>query len=556
MESITTIRTTTPYLTSRHGEKKKKEKRGYYMSNMANHGAKWSVYAPLNGQAVALEQVPDEVFSEKVLGDGLGIIPCDGKVYSPVNGEISSVAETLHAYGFESDDGLEILVHVGLDTVALKGEGFKSYVNEGDKVCVGDLVAEVDLELLKKKGINPITPVLVCDGGDDKVMNTLSGSVTAGKDAVITLADETMVIAEPVSYDPPPVEEKRRLNVNFDFLQKLGKVLMTVIAVMPAAGFMLSLGKLFQMAGADLALLMTVGSTMENIGWAIITNLHILFAVAIGGSWAKERAGGSFAAVISFILINRITGAVFGVTEGMLADPNAVVNSFLGSEMVVENYFTSVLGADLMRLGEEIEKAERLGVRWLHLDNMDGHFAPNISFGPDFVRAIRKRTNLFLDVHLMLDYPMRYIETFARAGADMITIHLEARDDIVEMLKKIRSLGIKSGLSINPHTSPDAVRPYLPYCDMVLVMTVEPGFGGQRLRGYCLDKIPVLRRMMEEAGRQIHISVDGGIKVDNLEDAVNAGADVLVMGTGFFRAEEPEKLMNKIAELEAKGCGL
>ena len=321
------------------------------MSNMANHGAKWSVYAPLNGQAVALEQVPDEVFSEKVLGDGLGIIPSDGKVYSPVNGEISSVAETLHAYGFASDDGLEILVHVGLDTVALKGEGFKSYVNEGDKVCVGDLVAEVDLELLKKKGINPITPVLICDGGDDKVMNTLSGSVTAGKDAVITLADETMVIAEPVSYDPPPVEEKRRLNVNFDFLQKLGKVLMTVIAVMPAAGFMLSLGKLFQMAGADLALLMTVGSTMENIGWAIITNLHILFAVAIGGSWAKERAGGSFAAVISFILINRITGAVFGVTEGMLADPNAVVNSFLGSEMVVENYFTSVLGAPALNMG-------------------------------------------------------------------------------------------------------------------------------------------------------------------------------------------------------------
>ena len=216
----------------------------------------------------------------------------------------------------------------------------------------------------------------------------------------------------------------------------------------------------------------------------------------------------------------------------------------------------SVLGADLMRLGEEIEKAERLGVRWLHLDNMDGHFAPNISFGPDFVRAIRKKTNLFLDVHLMLDYPMRYIDTFARAGADMITVHLEARDDIVEMLKKIRSLGIKAGLSINPHTSPDAVRKYLPYCDMVLVMTVEPGFGGQRLRGYCLDKISVLRRMMEENGQQIHISVDGGIKLENFEEAVRAGADVLVMGTGFFRAEEPEKLMELIARLEEQGCGL
>ena len=216
----------------------------------------------------------------------------------------------------------------------------------------------------------------------------------------------------------------------------------------------------------------------------------------------------------------------------------------------------SVLGADLMRLGEEIEKAERLGVRWLHLDNMDGHFAPNISFGPDFVRAIRKKTNLFLDVHLMLDYPMRYIDTFARAGADMITVHLEARDDITEMLKKIRSLGIKAGLSINPHTSPDAVRKYLPYCDLVLVMTVEPGFGGQRLRGYCLDKIPVLRRMMQESGRQIHISVDGGIKLENFEEAVRMGADVLVMGTGFFRSEEPEKLMELIARLEEQGCGL
>ena len=216
----------------------------------------------------------------------------------------------------------------------------------------------------------------------------------------------------------------------------------------------------------------------------------------------------------------------------------------------------SVLGADLMRLGEEIEKAERLHVRWLHLDNMDGHFAPNISFGPDFVRSIRKKTNLFLDVHLMLDYPMKYIDAFARAGADMITVHLEAKDDAMEMLRHIRSLGVKAGLSINPHTPPDAVRKYLPYCDLVLVMTVEPGFGGQRLRTYCLDKLPVLRRMMEETGRQIHISVDGGIKMDNLEDAVTAGADVIVMGTGFFRADEPEKLMEKISELEAKGCGL
>ena len=216
----------------------------------------------------------------------------------------------------------------------------------------------------------------------------------------------------------------------------------------------------------------------------------------------------------------------------------------------------SVLGADLMRLGEEIEKAERLGVRWLHLDNMDGHFAPNISFGPDFVRAIRKKTNLFLDVHLMLETPSKYIEAFARAGADMITVHYEAKDDARAMLYKIKTMGLQSGLSINPHTSPEAVRELLPYCDMVLVMTVEPGFGGQKLRSYCLDKLPVLRRMMAETGRQIHISVDGGIKVDNLEDAVRSGADVLVMGTGFFRSERPEELMELIARLEEQGCGL
>ena len=216
----------------------------------------------------------------------------------------------------------------------------------------------------------------------------------------------------------------------------------------------------------------------------------------------------------------------------------------------------SVLGADLMRLGEEIEKAERLGVRWLHLDNMDGHFAPNISFGLDFVRAIRKKTNLFLDVHLMLETPSKYIDAFARAGADMITVHYEAKDDVRAMLYKIKSMGLQSGLSINPHTSPEAVRELLPYCDMVLVMTVEPGFGGQKLRSYCLDKLPVLRRMMAETGRQIHISVDGGIKVDNLEDAVRSGADVLVMGTGFFRAERPEELMELIARLEEQGCGL
>ena len=141
----------------------------------------------------------------------------------------------------------------------------------------------------------------------------------------------------------------KKPDLNFDFLQKLGKVLMTVIAVMPAAGIMLSLGKLFQML--DLGLMITIGSTMENIGWAIITNLHILFAAAIGGSWAKERAGGAFAAIIAFILINRITGAVFGVSSEMLTTAGATVTSFFGQEMEVANYFTNILGAPALNMG-------------------------------------------------------------------------------------------------------------------------------------------------------------------------------------------------------------
>ena len=141
----------------------------------------------------------------------------------------------------------------------------------------------------------------------------------------------------------------KKPGLNFDFLQKLGKVLMTDIAVIPAAGIMLSLGKLFQML--DLGLMITIGSTMENIGWAIITNLHILFAAAIGGSWAKERAGGAFAAIIAFILINRITGAVFGVSGDMLTTAGATVTSFFGQEMEVANYFTNILGAPALNMG-------------------------------------------------------------------------------------------------------------------------------------------------------------------------------------------------------------
>ena len=134
----------------------------------------------------------------------------------------------------------------------------------------------------------------------------------------------------------------------------------------------------------------------------------------------------------------------------------------------------SVLGADLMRLGEEIELVERLGLAWLHIDNMDGHFVPNISFGPDAVAAIRRKTKLFLDVHLMLSDPRRYIAEYARAGADLITVHAEIEDDVEDLLREIAALGVKTGLSIKPGTPPEAIGRLLPLCDLVLVMTVEP----------------------------------------------------------------------------------
>lgn len=321
------------------------------------------ILSPLTGTAVALGEVPDPVFSQKIIGDGVAIIPRDGKLVSPIDGEVVSVAETLHAYGLRSKDGIEVMVHFGLETVALKGEFFTCHVKQGDKVKAGDLLAEADIQMLEEKQVNLITPVLICGGMENRTMNTFSGPVSAGSDTVITLFDACppddaahspsghgpVLKADAVSGSgqaaPEPKKKKSKFPINFDFLQKLGKVLMTVIAVMPAAGLMISVGKLVQMAGGDMNFVLTLGRTMETIGWAVINNLHILFAVAIGGSWAKERAGGAFAAVIAFVLINVITGALFGVSSADLNNPEAVTRTLLGQEILVNGYFTSVLGA-------------------------------------------------------------------------------------------------------------------------------------------------------------------------------------------------------------------
>lgn len=327
------------------------------------------ILSPLTGTAVALEEVPDPVFSQKIIGDGVAIIPRDGKLVSPIDGEVVSVAETLHAYGLRSKDGIEVMVHFGLETVALKGEFFTCHVKQGDKVKAGDLLAEADIQMLEEKQVNLITPVLICGGMENRTMNTVSGPVSAGSDTVITLFDACppddaahspsghgpVLKADAVSGSgqaaPEPKKKKSKFPINFDFLQNLGKVLMTVIAVMPAAGLMISVGKLVQMAGGDMNFVLTLGRTMETIGWAVINNLHILFAVAIGGSWAKERAGGAFAAVIAFVLINVITGALFGVSSADLNNPEAVTRTLLGQEILVNGYFTSVLGAPALNMG-------------------------------------------------------------------------------------------------------------------------------------------------------------------------------------------------------------
>lgn len=314
------------------------------------------VTAPFSGTLVPLSEVPDETFASGVLGEGIAIEPSDGLFCSPVDGTVETIAETKHAIGFAADNGLEILVHVGLETVSLNGEGFEILVKEGDRVKAGQPVAKADLALIRERGLKTITSIVLTGGAGDMELHCAEGIAAAGKTPVLTLTAKEAQPAEaaeaaPAAKEASAEKPKKKGFINFDFLQKLGKVLMTVIAVMPAAGLMISLGKLVQMGGGDIAAVMTIGTTMENIGWAVINNLHILFAVAIGGSWAKERAGGAFAAVLAFALINVITGNIFGVTSAMLEDPNAVTHTLFGQEIAVNGYFTSVLGAPALNMG-------------------------------------------------------------------------------------------------------------------------------------------------------------------------------------------------------------
>ena len=309
---------------------------------------KFKLLAPVEGKVIPIDQVPDPVFSQKMLGDGVAIIPKDGKIYSPIDGTVTNVMDSLHAYSFISDDGVEMIVHFGLETVALNGEGFTAHVKEGDKVKAGDLVCEVDLTFLIEKGIETTTPVVICGGADVAEMDIIYCDVKAKS---VIMSTKGADVKEKKEEKKEETKSKKKFSINFDFLQKLGKVLMTVIAVMPAAGLMISVGNLINIVGGDIAMVNTVGTTIAEIGWAIINNLHILFAAAIGGSWAKERAGGAFAAVISFCLINVITGTVLGVTADMMADPAAITHTLFGQKILVADYFVTILNKPALNMG-------------------------------------------------------------------------------------------------------------------------------------------------------------------------------------------------------------
>ncbi|HEX2095402.1 MAG TPA: ribulose-phosphate 3-epimerase [Longimicrobiaceae bacterium] len=206
----------------------------------------------------------------------------------------------------------------------------------------------------------------------------------------------------------------------------------------------------------------------------------------------------------------------------------------------------SILSADFTRLGEQIREAEAGGADWIHVDVMDGHFVPNLTIGPLIAEAARRSTGLPIDVHLMIEHPERYLEAFARAGASYLTVHVETCPHLHRTIQQIRELGVKPGVTLNPATPAGALSEILPYVDLVLVMSVNPGFSGQSYIPTSTDKIARVRRMVEECGlaAQVEIQVDGGVTADTIAEVVGAGATVVVAGSAVFnrRATVAENL--------------
>ena len=210
----------------------------------------------------------------------------------------------------------------------------------------------------------------------------------------------------------------------------------------------------------------------------------------------------------------------------------------------------SMLAADFKQLGNEIKLIEDNGAKYLHFDVMDGIFVPSISFGMPVLESIRPATNLVCDVHLMITEPIRYIEAFKKAGADLITIHLEACEDVNATIEKIRECGCKVGLSISPDTPVSALESYVDKVDMVLIMSVYPGFGGQKFIPESLDKIRELKAMLDEKNLEVDIQVDGGIYTSNVEEVLKAGANIIVAGSAIFRGDVAQNTKDMLSILE------
>ena len=217
-----------------------------------------------------------------------------------------------------------------------------------------------------------------------------------------------------------------------------------------------------------------------------------------------------------------------------------------GTEIKMTKISPSVLACDLSNLASEVKEIELAGADMVHLDVMDGMFVTNMSFGMPIIESLRKKSEMIFDVHLMIAKPERYAMRFIDAGADILTFHVEACEDSAALLDEIRKRGVKSAISVKPKTPIESIYPLLPKCDMVLVMTVEPGYGGQALIPECLDKVRVLRDEIERRGLSVDIQVDGGINSSNAKDAISAGANVLVAGSAVFGAKDKAKAINDI----------
>lgn len=206
----------------------------------------------------------------------------------------------------------------------------------------------------------------------------------------------------------------------------------------------------------------------------------------------------------------------------------------------------SILSADFSKLGMEVERLDKAGADWIHIDVMDGQFVPNITFGAPVVKALRDRTDKCFDVHLMIDNPGRFIEDFVKAGADMITVHYEADKHIDRTIQLIKSKGVKAGIALNPGTPTCLTKDLISQIDMVLIMSVNPGFGGQKFIPYTVEKVKEINELKQKFNKQLLIEIDGGISKDNIKTVVDAGVNVAVAGSAVFREDKIEENITEL----------